>query len=436
MPPPRADAYPGRVPEVLGWLRRHPWQADSLLALLLVAASAGQWQGEYRASLAAVSVLLAATVIPRRRYPVAAFAVAAAIGAVQVVLGVQPAGGSVSLPGPGLELSGVPGPTVADAAILVLLYTLAAHRSRRVSITGLVICLFGAAAAIIRWAPTHAAHSGDVVFAAAVGLGGATMTAWVLGDSVAYRYRRAYYASIEERAARLEAERDAQTRIAQAAERARELQERRAHVIDESAARLRRIERDLHDGAQVRLAALAMMLGEIKESLDAAEGAGTADTEDGARTRMLVAAAHRNAKETLAELRDLARGIHPPVLDRGLGAALAVLADTSQIPVGLEVSIAERPSPAIEAIVYFCAAELLANVAKHSGASRATVRAGEHDGRILMTVTDDGSGGARLAPGGGLAGLLERVQTVDGRLGIDSPAGGPTVITIELPDHA
>jgi signal transduction histidine kinase len=124
------------------------------------------------------------------------------------------------------------------------------------------------------------------------------------------------------------------------------------------------------------------------------------------------------------------------VLDRGLGAALAALADTSQIPVGLEVSIAERPSPAIEAIVYFCAAELLANVAKHSGASRATVRSGEHDGRILMTVTDDGSGGARLAPGGGLAGLLERVQTVDGRLGIDSPAGGPTVITIELPDHA
>ncbi len=115
---------------------------------------------------------------------------------------------------------------------------------------------------------------------------------------------------------------------------------------------------------------------------------------------------------------------------------LAALAETSPVPVGLEVSIAERPSPAIEAIAYFCAAELLANVAKHSGASRATVSVREHDGRILMTVTDDGSGGARLAPGGGLAGLLERVQTVDGRLGIDSPAGGPTVITIELPGHA
>jgi signal transduction histidine kinase len=428
----RADAYPGRVRDVTGWLRRHPWQADGLLALLLVALSSGQWHGEYAVGTAVVSVLLAATVVPRRRYPVAAFAVAAGIGAAQVLIGVQPAGGAAILPGVGAQLSSALQPTVADTAILVLLYTLAAHRSRQVSITGLVICLLGAAAAIVRWAPAHTAHSGGAVFAAAVGLGGATLTAWVLGDSVAYRYRRAYYASLEERAARLEAERDAQARIAQAAERARELEERRARVVDESAARLRRIERDLHDGAQVRLAALAMTLGEIKESLDAAaDGA-----DDGARTRMLVATAHRNAKETLAELRDLARGIHPPVLDRGLATALAALAETSPVPVGLEVSLAERPSPAIEAIAYFCAAELLANVAKHSGASRAAVSAGERDGRILMTVTDDGPGGARPAPGGGLAGLLERVQAVDGRLGIDSPAGGPTVITIELPDHA
>ena len=128
----------------------------------------------------------------------------------------------------------------------------------------------------------------------------------MLGDSVAYRYRRAYYASLEERAARLEAERDAQARIAQAAERARELQERRARVVDESAARLRRIERDLHDGAQVRLAALAMTLGEIKESLDAAAVAhsggtgdvngGTGDVGGSARTRMLVAAAHHTPR--------------------------------------------------------------------------------------------------------------------------------------------
>ena len=449
----KGRAYPGHMPDVPGWLRRHPWQADGLLALLLVALSSGQWQGEYAAAVAVVSVLLAATVVPRRRYPVAMFAVAIAIGAVQVTIGVQPAGGTLSLPGTGAQLNAVFQPTVADLAIVVLLYTLAAHRPRRVSIPGLVICLLGSAVAIIRWAPAHTAHPQAQFFAAAVGLGGAALTAWVLGDSVAYRYRRAYYASLEERAARLEAERDAQARIAQAAERARELQERRARVVDESAARLRRIERDLHDGAQVRLAALAMTLGEIKESLDAAVGArsggtgdvhggtgdvdgGAGDVDSSARTRMLVAAAHRNAKETLAELRDLARGIHPPVLDRGLGAALATLAETSPVPVGLEVGIAERPSPAIESIAYFCVSELLANVAKHSGASRATVSAGDQEGMLQVTVTDDGSGEARLVPGGGLAGLLERVQTVDGRLGVDSPPGGPTVITIELPGHA
>src|SRR5215831_16410117 len=308
---PGSSTYAGEVPEVLTWLRGHPWQADGLLALLLVAISSGQWQGKYAAGIAAVSVLLAATVVPRRRYPVAAFAVAIIIGATQVAVGVQPAGSA--RPDFGLPLSASLQPTMADVAILVLLYTVAAYRPRRVSLVALAACLAGAVAAIARWAPAHGAHPGGPLFAAAAGLGGAALTAWVLGDSVAYRYRRAYYASLEERAARLEAERDAQARIAQAAERARELEERRARVVDESAARLRRIERDLHDGAQVRLAALAMTLGEIKESLDTAgdadggageEAAGRAD--DRARMRMLVAAAHRNAKETLVELRDLA----------------------------------------------------------------------------------------------------------------------------------
>jgi signal transduction histidine kinase len=298
-------------------------------------------------------------------------------------------------------------------------------------VTALVVCLLATSVAITRWAPAQPPASSNLVFIAAAGLGGTALAAWVLGDSVAYRYRREYYASLEERAARLEAERDAQARIAAAAERARELQERRAHAVDESAARLRGIERDLHDGAQVRLTALAMTLGEIKEGLDAAATAG-----ESSHLRMLAAAAHRSAKETLAELRDLARGIHPAVLDRGLEAALAALAQTSTTPAELSVSLRERPSPAIEAIAYFCAAELLANVAKHSGASRATISVSDQDGGLLMTVADDGTGGARLSPAGGLAGLLERVQTVDGRLGVDSPPGGPTVMTVELPGHA
>ena len=253
---------------------------------------------------------------------------------------------------------------------------------------------------------------------AAIGLGGLTVAAWVLGDSVAYRYRQARFAALEERTARLEAERDAQARIAVAAQRERELTRRRARVVDEAEARLRRIERDLHDGAQVRLTALAMTLGEIKENLE--------HEADTGHTISLAAAAHRNAKETLAELRDLARGIHPAVLDRGLPTALA----------GLTVDLSRRPSPAIEAIAYFCAAELLANAAKHSGASQAHISVSEENGRLVMSVTDDGAGLARLKPGGGLAGLAERVQTVDGRMSVDSPAGGPTTMTVELPVHA
>ena len=406
------------------WLRDHPWQADGLLAAVLLAFSAPQLAAGTagaggRAGYIAVGVLLCALVIPRRRYPTATFAVAAAVGAAQVAWGVQP--GAAQPPVFALQ------PNNADLAILILLYTLAAYRPRPVSLTGLAVCLVGAAAAIARWSPAQHAHAGPAIFGAAAGLGGVTLTAWVLGDSVAYRYRRARFAALEERAARLEAERDAQARIAAAAERARELQDRRARAVDESAARLRRIERDLHDGAQVRLAALAMTLGEIKENL--AQGG-----DD--RTLALASAAHQNAKDTLTELRDLARGIHPPVLDRGLGPALGILAATSALPVTVTADLAERPSPAIEAMAYFCAAELLANAAKHSGAGQVAVGLREQDHGLLMSVTDDGPGGARLVPGGGLAGLLERVQTVDGRLEVHSPPGGPTTVTVELPRHA
>jgi signal transduction histidine kinase len=417
-------AYPGHVlQDVRDWLRRHPWQADSLLALVLALLSAGQVPYSPLSALLGtivVVVLLAATVLPRRRYPVATFTAAAAIGLAQILFGLRPGGGVP--PVHALE------PTATSVVIAVQLYTLAACRPRRVSITGLVLCLVGTAVAITRWAPLYRPLSGGLVLAAAAGLGGAALTAWVLGDSVAYRHRLAYYASLEERAARAEAERDAQARIAAAAQRARELHDSRARVVDEAAARLRRIERDLHDGAQVRLAALALTLGELKENLEAAG--------DDASTLMLAAAAHRSAKETLAELRDLARGIHPPVLDRGLTAALSSLAEASAVPVALQVRIGQRPSPAIEAIAYFCAAELLANVAKHSAAAHAAIDVRDEEGNLLMTVTDDGTGGARPAAGGGLAGLLERVQTVDGRLGVDSPPGGPTVVTIELPGHA
>ena len=408
-------------------LRDHPMLLDGVLAAALLAISFGQWPTSPPASLAAavlVSALLAATVLLRRRYPVTAFTAAMIIAATQIAFGMQ-----LAVTGPPVRALE---PTATDIVIPLLLYTVAAHRPRRVSVSALVSCLVATAVAVTRWAPAQVPGQSNLLFIAAIGLGGTALAAWVLGDSMAYRYRREYYASLEERTARAEAERDAQIRIAAAAQRSSELQQRRALAIDESAARLRRIERDLHDGAQVRLAALAMTLGEIKEYLDRVpDGA-----DDGARTRMLVSAAHQNAKETLAELRDLARGIHPPVLDRGLGPALSSLAETSAVPADLDITSTQPPSPAIAAMAYFCAAELLANAAKHSTASRATIAVTDQADRLLMTVADDGVGGAHMSPGGGLAGLLDRVQTVDGRLDVTSPPGGPTVVTIELPRHA
>jgi signal transduction histidine kinase len=154
------------------------------------------------------------------------------------------------------------------------------------------------------------------------------------------------------------------------------------------------------------------------------------------RVLELVDAAHRGAKDAIAELRDLARGIHPPVLDRGLGAALATLAARSGVPVELVVDLPGRPSAAIETIACFCAAELLANAARHGGARHATMAAVYAGGLLRVRVRDDGAGGARLEARGGLAGLAGRVRTVDGRLQISSPPGGPTAITVELPSRA
>ncbi|HEX2158101.1 MAG TPA: histidine kinase [Actinomycetes bacterium] len=200
--------------------------------------------------------------------------------------------------------------------------------------------------------------------------------------------------------------------------------------MDDAAERLRQVERDLHDGAQIRLATLAMHLGMAKEKLGD-EG----DPRDVTGARELVDAAHRSAKDALAELRDLARGIHPPVLDNGLADALATLAAGSAIPVELAADIPVRPTPAIETIAYFCAAELLANAAKHSHAGRILLEATGRDGTLLLSVTDDGAGGAD--PGGsGLTGLAQRVRTVDGRLEITSPPGGPTRVAVELPLRA
>jgi signal transduction histidine kinase len=213
--------------------------------------------------------------------------------------------------------------------------------------------------------------------------------------------------------------------------RVRELEQSRTSLVDDSAARLRQIERDLHDGAQAQLVAVTMKLGlAVKKLGGMTSGTGQIDLD---RVLELVVAAHRGAREATAELRDLCHGIHPPVLEQGLGAALTTLAARSDLPVEMVIDLPERPSAAIEAIAYFCAAELLTNVTKHSGARHATLEAVHVPGmRLRLRVSDDGRGGARLEARGGLAGLAKRIRAVDGRLQISSPPGGPSVVTVEL----
>ncbi|WP_079149141.1 sensor histidine kinase [Streptomyces agglomeratus] len=206
-----------------------------------------------------------------------------------------------------------------------------------------------------------------------------------------------------------------------------ELEVDRGVVVDTAAADLRRIERDLHDGAQARLVALAMGLGMAKEKL-------TGDFKDPVAAAAMIGEAHGEVKLALQELRDLARGIHPAVLtDRGLDAALSSIASRCTVPVRVSVDLTERPAEAIEGIAYFTVSELLQNVSKHSGARSASVDVRRGGKRLLIRVRDDGRGGARLDGGTGMAGLADRLGAVDGLFTVDSPVGGPTTVTGELP---
>ncbi|MCB1026612.1 MAG: sensor domain-containing protein [Microthrixaceae bacterium] len=202
------------------------------------------------------------------------------------------------------------------------------------------------------------------------------------------------------------------------------LEASRAGLVDAAEVERRRIERDLHDGAQQRLVALAMTLGLAKDKLDS--------DPDVART--LVDEAHAEAKAALTELRDLARGLHPPVLtDRGLEAAAAGLASRTPIPVEVDIRLAERPARSVESAAYFVISECLTNVGRHSDARRARVLVSETDGWLTVSVSDDGAGGADTGGGTGLLGLAERVKGLDGRFMVTSPPGGPTVVRADLP---
>jgi signal transduction histidine kinase len=211
---------------------------------------------------------------------------------------------------------------------------------------------------------------------------------------------------------------------AELTERVEALTRSRSGVMEAMLLERRRIERDLHDGAQQRLVALAMDLGMAREKMQT----------DPQAAQHLVESSHEEAKRVLSELRDLVRGIHPAVLtDRGLDAAISAVAGRSPVPVTVDVDLAERPSEAVESTAYFVVVEALTNVAKHSGATEAKVLIRRANDWLVVEVADNGKGGADPAGGTGLAGLADRLAALDGRLRISSPPGGPTWIRAEIP---
>jgi signal transduction histidine kinase len=212
-------------------------------------------------------------------------------------------------------------------------------------------------------------------------------------------------------------------RNAEMAERIETLTASRAGAVDVQDSELRRIERDLHDGAQARLVALGMSLGMAEQKL----------AEDPERAGQLLAEARAGAEQALRELRNLARGIHPPVLaDRGLEAALTALANSTPMHVTLAVDVPRRPASAVESAAYFVAAESLANAAKHARADWLDIRIARVGHKLEVEIRDDGVGGADPS-GSGLTGLRRRVEALDGGLEVSSPPGGPTTVYAELP---
>ncbi|MFJ8919670.1 sensor histidine kinase [Streptomyces sp. NPDC102415] len=207
-------------------------------------------------------------------------------------------------------------------------------------------------------------------------------------------------------------------------ERIDRLTETRHEAVDTAASELRRIERDLHDGAQARLVAMGMNLGTIEALVE----------KDPAEAKKLLAMARTSSAEALTELRDLVRGIHPPVLaERGLGDAVKALALRLPVPSEVTVELPGRADAPVESAAYFAVSETLTNVVKHAEADRLWVDVHHADGMLRISVTDNGRGGASVGGGSGLSGIERRLGTFDGVLAVSSPAGGPTMVTMEIP---
>ncbi len=251
----------------------------------------------------------------------------------------------------------------------------------------------------------------EVLAGAALGLGLAPLTAWIGAGLARGQARVARFLLGPSERRQLE-------------RRVGELARTRAAAVDAQTSELRRIERDLHDGAQARMVAVAMDLGRAREKLDA----------DPEMARELVESAQTEARTAIADLRRLVGGIAPAVLtDRGLDAALSALVASCRVPVALDVRLAERVPTAVEVAAYFVVSESLVNVQKHADATHASVHLRLQDGHLIVEIADDGRGGAELGAGSGLAGLRDRVAALDGTLAVTSPDGGPTIVRAEIP---
>lgn len=398
------------------WMRRHPRLVDGALALLLIVPGGGIPKLGVRGWLLGIPFVLGMVVpvVFRRDHPVGAFTAVVICGALQVPLLRRPIG--------------------SDLAVLVVLYTLAACRPRRVSLRGLAVCLVGAATAVVRWHPVRPADGLYTIAAETAVLAGPVLLAWLLGDST--RWRRGYYLALEERAARLERERDAQAQVAAAAERAR-------------------IAREIHDVVAHNVSVMVVQ----------ADGAAFALDSSPQRAREALAAISATGRRALAEMRSLLGVLREPAdgdgAPGGAGPALAPqpgvddLADlleqarTAGLPVSLRVSGDPRPVPAGEALtVYRVVQESLTNVRKHAGpGATAVVSLDYGEDGLLIRVTDDGAGASAVpsrpggvtgpagptGPGHGLAGMRERVELYGGTARSGPRPGGGYEVVARLP---
>jgi signal transduction histidine kinase len=385
--------YAWAVAAIYAWLRRHPGLVDGVPAVALAFLGLGQAIALFRYSLIPVLLALVIALAFRRRYPVAAFITGIVVGLVQILVGIRP--------------------NVIDVAIVILLYTLAAYRPRRLSLPGLGVCLIGSAVAITVWRPITTSLL-DWVITGAIIFAGPSLIAWVVGDSM--RYRRAYYAALEDRAARLERERDAQAQIAAAAERAR-------------------IARELHDVVAHNVSVMVVQ----------ADGASYALDRSPERARQALAAISSTGRQALSEMRRMLGVLRSDDGETGV-APLPGIAQLGELLVqtratGLAVSFTVEGVPAplpggLALAAYRIVQESLTNTRKHGGpAASAQVLLRYCEDVLVLQITDDGFGAAASADGGGhgLTGMRERVALYNGTLQAGPLPGGGYQVTARLP---